>query len=367
MIQTLMIKLAPSKEQYSSLLQTMERFNEACNYVSELAFCHYTAGQVKLHHLAYQKLRKDYGLSAQMAVRCIGKVAETYRRDKSKLIVFKLHSAMVYDQRILSFKGLDKVSILTLNGRQIIPIRIGAYQEARINRVVRQTDLILRKGVFYLAVTVDAPEATPDDPIGAIGVDLGIVHIAVDSDGEFYSSETVDKVREKTDKLKASLQSKGTKSAKRHLKKLSGREANFRRNTNHIISKKLVAKAKDTRRLIALEDLNGIRQRVSVNRSQRRRHHSWAFNQLRQFITYKARIAGVLVKLVDPQYTSQTCPRCGFVSKHNRVSQSSFVCQACGFASNADLTGAINIASKAIVNLPIVSPLVGQGQAVCFS
>jgi IS605 OrfB family transposase len=343
-----MVKLAPSQEQHALLLQTMERFNEACNYLSELAFSHYTAGQVKLQHLAYRYLREHYDLSAQMAVRAIGKVAETYRRDKSKLVVFKPHSAMVYDQRILSFKGLDKVSILTLRGRQIIPIRIGGYQEARINRVIKQTDLILRNGVFYLAVTVDAPEATPDDPVGAIGVDLGIVHLAVDSDGEFYSGEQVDKVRERLDNLKAKLQSKGTKSAKRHLKRLSGKEANFRRNANHIISKKLVVKAKDTHRLIALEDLKGIRQRVTVNHSQRRRHYSWAFNQLRRFITYKAKLAGVLVKLVDPKHTSQTCPRCGSVSKHNRVSQSSFVCQACGFASNADLTGAINIAQRAL-------------------
>ena len=367
MKQTLMVKLVSSPKQHNALMETMERFNEACNYISQLAFERYTSSQVKLHHLAYRYLREHYGLSAQMAVRCVGKVVEVYRRDKSKLVVFKPHSAMIYDQRILSWKGLDKVSILTLEGRQIIPIRIGIYQQARINRVVRQTDLILRKGVFYLAVTVDAPEATPDDPIGTIGVDLGIVHIAVDSDGEFYSSEAVDKVRERTDKLKASLQSKGTKSAKRHLKKLSGREARFRRNTNHMISKRLVSKAKDTNRCIALEDLKGISERTTVRKAERRRHKSWAFNQLRQFITYKAKIAGVLVKLVDPRYTSQTCPRCGFVSKHNRISQSSFVCQACGFASNADLTGAINIASKALVNEPIVSPFMGQGQAVCFS
>jgi len=367
MIQTLMIKLAPSQEQHTFLLQTMERFNEACNYLSELAFSHYTAGQVKLQHLAYRYLREHYGLSAQMAVRAIGKVAEPYRRNKSKLVAFKPHSAMVFDQRILSFKGLDKVSILTLKGRQVIPIRIGVYQEVRLNRVIKQTDLILRKGVFYLAVTLDAPEQTLDDPVGAIGVDLGVVHIAVDSDGEFYSGEDVDRVREKTDNLKSKLQSKGTKSAKRHLKKLSGRESRFRRNTNHIISKRLVSKAKDTQRAIALEDLKGISSRTTVRKTERRRHKSWAFNQLRQFITYKAKMAGVLVKLVDPHYTSQTCPRCGFVSKHNRVSQSSFVCQACGFASNADLTGAINIASKVLVDEPIVSPLVGQGQAVCFS
>jgi IS605 OrfB family transposase len=354
-----MVKLAPSQEQYASLLQTIKRFNEACNYVSELAFCHNTAGQVKLHHLAYRYLREYYGLSAQMAVRCIGKVAETYRRDKSKLVAFKPHSAMVYDQRILSFKGLDKVSILTLGGRQIIPIKIGTYQEARINRVVRQTDLILRKGVFYLAVTVDAPEATPDDPIGALGVDLGIVHIAVDSDGEFYSSEAVDKVREKTEKLMASLQSKGTKSAKRHLKRLSGREANFRRNVNHVISKRLVSKAKDTNRCIALEDLKGISERTTVMKAERRRHKSWAFNQLRQFLSYKAKISGILVKLVDPKYTSQTCPHCGFVSKHNRVSQSSFVCQVCGFASNADLTASLNIRDKAMSTRLSSCPPVG--------
>jgi IS605 OrfB family transposase len=347
-----MIKLAPTPEQHQALLETMEQFNEACNYISLLAFEHRTASRVKLHHLAYHHLREHYGLSAQMAVRVVGKVVEQYRRDKTRLHIFKSHSTMVYDSRILAFKGLDKVSILTLRGRLIIPIRIGEYQAARMNTVVKETDLILRNGTFYLATVVDSPEASPDDPIGALGVDLGIVHLAVDSDGEFYSGEQVDKVRERLDNLKAKLQSKGTKSAKRHLKRLSGKEANFRRNTNHIISKRLVAKAKDTHRLIALEDLKGIRQRVTVNHSQRRRHHSWAFNQLRRFIQYKAKLAGVLVKLVDPKHTSQTCPRCGSVSKHNRVSQSSFVCQACGFASNADLTGAINIAQRAMSTSP---------------
>ena len=361
-----MVKLATSPEQFNILLETMERFNEACNYISQLAFENHTSSQVKLHHLAYRYLREHYGLSSQMAVRCVGKVVEPYRKDKSKMCVFNSHSAMVYDSRILAFKGLDKISIMTLHGREIIPIRFGEYQKARINRIVKQSDLILRNDVFYLAVTVDAPEKTPDDPTGSLGVDLGVIHIAVDSDGAYYSGSEVDKVREQTENLKASLQSKGTKSAKRHLKKIKGREYRFRRNTNHTISKRLVSKAKDTHRLIALEDLKGIGD-STVRHSQRRRHKSWAFNQLRQFITYKAKVAGVVVKLVDPRFTSQTCPQCNSVSKHNRISQSSFVCQACGFASNADLVGAINISRRAFVNEPIVSPTLGQGQAVCFS
>lgn len=362
-----MIKLAPSEEQHKLLLETMERFNEACNYVSQVAFERYTFGQMRLHHLAYRYLREHYGLSAQMAVRCVGKVVEVYRRDKTCLHSFKPHSAMVYDQRILSWKGLDKVSVLALQGRQIISIRIGEYQKARISRLVKQTDLLLCKGIFYLALTIDAPEATPDDPTGTLGVDLGVIHLAVDSDGEFYSGQNVDKIREKIDNLKTKLQSKGTKSAKRHLKKLSGKESRFRRSTNHIISKRLVSKAKDTHRQIALEDLKGVGD-STVRHSQRRRHKSWAFNQLRHFITYKAKIAGVLVALVDPRNTSRTCPQCGFVSKSNRRSQSLFSCQQCGFASNADLVGATNISRKVLVNEPIVSPiLVGQGQAVCFS
>jgi len=380
MKQTLMIKLSPSPNQYKMLLGAIEQFNMACNYVSKVAFEKHTASRVKLHRFVYYHLREHYGLSAQMAVRVVGKVVENYRRDKSKQVTFKPHSAMVYDSRILSWKGLDSVSILTLEGRQIIPVRIGEYQKAKLNTVVKETDLILRNNVFYLAIIVESPEATLNDPIGTIGVDLGIVHLAVDlgivhlavdSDGEFYSGKLIDETREKIDNLRASLQKCGTKSAKRHLKKLSGRESRFRQYVNHFISKRLVAKAKDTHRCIALEDLKGINEGITVRKSQRRRHKSWVFSQLRQFIVYKAKIAGVLVELVNPEYTSQTCPRCHHISKLNRKSQSEFVCQVCGFASNADLVGAVNIASRATVNLPIVStifisPLV-RNKAICFN
>jgi len=365
MKQTLMIKLAPNQEQYQSLIQTMERFNEACNYVADLAFCHYSAGQVTLHHLTYDHLRKHYGLSAQMAVRCIGKVVEMYRRDKSKLVSFKPHSTMVYDQRILSFKGLDKVSILTLNGRQIIPIRIGAYQEGRINREVRQTDLILRDGIFYLAVTIDAPEPTPNEPDGFLGVDLGIVNIATTSDGEVYSGGQVNGIRKRHAKLRSKLQAKNTKASKRLLKKRSNKEKRFAKHVNHVISKRIVAKAKDSGRGIALEDLNGITDRTSVRKAQRRQQHSWAFYQLRKFIEYKAKLAGIVVEFADPRNTSRTCPICGCIDKHNRPSQSLFSCTSCGYSANADVIAATNISRRVAVNRPYISPLVGVGITPC--
>ncbi len=351
-----MVKLAPSPEQYEALLQTMERFNEACNYASQDSFGSKTFGQLYLHHRVYRYLREHFNLSAQMAVRAIAKVSESYKVEKKVVHSFKPHSAMVYDQRILSWKGLDKVSILALKGRQIIPTRIGGYQEARLDRKVRQSDLILQDGIFYLAVVVDAPEPIPGEPDGFLGVDLGIVNIAADSDGVSYSGGKVNGLRKRHAKLRAKLQSKGTKAAKRLLKKRSRKESRFATNINHTISKRVVAKAKDTGRGIALEDLGGIRSRITVRHSQRRQHHSWAFSQLRKFIEYKAKLAGVLVELVDPRNTSRTCPICGSIDKRNRFSQSLFSCVSCGYSAPADTNAAGNIASRAAVNQPGFSP-----------
>lgn len=96
-------------------------------------------------------------------------------------------------------------------------------------------------------------------------------------------------------------------------------------------------------RVIALEDLAGIRDRVRARRSQRRKLHSWAFAQLGQFISYKAELAGVPVVFVDPAYTSQICSDCGHVSRSNRKSQDSFLGVQCSFSANADVNAATNI------------------------
>ena len=365
--QTLFAKLEPSKEQFNALKLTMERFNEACNFIAPVAYENHTANKMRLQPLVYYSVREKFGLSAQMAIRAIAKVCEAYKRDKTIQPSFRLDGAMVYDQRILSWKGLSKVSVLTLKGRQIIPVRLGEYQKARIDRLQGQVDLVLRRGIFYLAVVVDAPEPTPYDPVGVLGVDLGIVNLAVDSDGESYSGKDVDKVRVKIEALKASLQKRETKSARRHLKKLSGREARFRHNVNHVVSKRLVAKAKDTQRMIALEDLKGIRGATVVRKPQRRRHSSWAFRQLRSFVEYKSAMAGVPLTVVNPRGTSHTCPKCQTVDKRSRPTRDFFKCISCGYAGVADHVGALNIAHRATVNRPIVSGFkhcfAPQGQA----
>lgn len=354
MLQTIMVKLDPSKEQHTVLVKTMSKFNEACNYIADIAFEQKCANKISLQKIVYYDVRERFGLSAQMTIRAIAKVVEAYKRNKSIKSSFRLDGAVVYDQRILSWRGLEAVSILTIEGREIIPIRIGEYQTARMDRVRGQVDLIIRNGIFYLAVIVEVPEQTPYDPIGTLGVDLGIVNLATDSDGQVFSGKQVDNTRERYATHRNGLQSTGTKSAKRHLKKLSGKEQRFHKDVNHCISKEIVATAKDTHRMIVLENLKGIRNGIMVSRAQRSRHHSWGFYQLREFIEYKSTVAGVPVEFVDPRNTSRTCPACGCIDKKNRPNRDTFKCIQCGLLGPADHIAAINIADRAaFVNQPI--------------
>jgi putative transposase len=226
-----------------------------------------------------------------------------------------------------------------------------AYQAARLDRRHGQADLIYCDGKWFLAVTIDAPEGEPLDPDDVLGIDLGIVNVATDSDGNQYSGGAILGLRRRHRRTRTRLQSKSTKSAKRLLKKRRRRESRLQRHENHKISKEIVARAKDTKRAIAMEDLTHIRQRIRSPKPQRATLSSWAFAQLGLFIEYKAQQAGVPVLLVDPRNTSRTCPTCGHCEKVNRKSQADFRCVACGCAGNADQFAAENI-RRAALSLP---------------
>jgi len=366
MLQTIALALETTPEERDTLLETVEAFNSACNHLASLGK---HTNKYELQKVAYREIREKYGLSAQMAVRAISKVVETWKTHPESTPKFRLRGSMQYDQRILSFKGLDRVSIATLRGRLKLRLLVGGYQRGKLEgrrwgMKRGQADLVYRNGRFFLYVVVDAPEENPFQPKNVIGVDLGVVNIATDSTGRNWSSERVEKVREKYERLRSILQSAGTKSAKRHLKRVSGKERRFKCDVNHCISKELVGYAKGTSSAIALENLKGIRGRgITVRRSERSRHSKWAFSELRKFIEYKAKLRGVPVIVVDPRNTSRECPLCHYTDKGNRPTRDVFRCLSCGYTAPADYVGALNIRARAAVSQPIVAPLVLKGAA----
>jgi putative transposase len=363
MLQSLVIRLETTENDKTRLLENMRKYNEACNFVADKAYELRLSNKYKLHKLVYGQIRKHFGLTAQFAVRVIGKVVEAYKRDKSIKPSFRELGAIQYDQRN-SKVGIDRVSLMTLQGRIKLATRIGDYQRGRfdIDRVKGQSDMIYRKGVFYLIVVVDAPEKPEYDPIDALGIDLGIENIAVDSDRQIIEGKKVEQTRKKYSRLRSQLQKVGTRSGKRKLKKVSGRERRFKKDTNHMISKAIVLKARGTTRAVGMEDLKYIRSRATVKdrrRSQRDRYSKWAFGELRNFVTYKAKKEGVPLRVVESKNTSRQCPECKHIDQRNRKSRNEFECLQCQYKEMADYVAALNIAAKArawaAVNQPIVA------------
>lgn len=328
---TVVVKLQPTPERADALRETLERANAACNRISRRAWETRTFGQYALHKLVYSDMRSSTGLTAQVVVRCISKVADAYKLDTQRQRGFRPYGAIAYDDRIVRWYA-GEVSIWTVAGRQRIPFACDARTRALLTCRQGESDLVLRDGTFYFYATVNVEEPPEGTPGGWLGVDLGIANLAVDGDGTRYSGAQVNGLRWRHRRIRRRLQAKGTHSARRLLKRRKRQEARFAKDVNHRISKRLVVPAEGTGRGVALEDLTGIRGRVTVRRSQRATLHGWSFAQLRQFVAYKARLVGVPVRTVDPRNTSRTCPICSHVDKKNRPYQHTFPCQSCGLA-----------------------------------
>ena len=347
---TAKVKLNPTPEQAEYLLQTLETANAACDDISQRGWKNKAFGRDSLHQLSYYAIRDRYGLTAQMAVRCIGKVADAYKKDKETQRTFRKHGAIAYDDRILKwYTDKHRVSIWSVGGRLNIPYQSGDYQDALLQSQKGESDLVYLRGEFYLLATCDIPDPDEKDTENALGIDMGVTNIATTSDGDILTSEVVEANRLKNQRLRRSLQKRQTDSALRKLKRLAGKQARFQRDVNHCIAKKLVECAVHTNRAIAVEDLTHIRTRTRVKGTENRAKHSnWAFAQLRDFIDYKAKQAGIPVIAVNPAYTSQRCFACGHVERANRKSQRAFLCVRCGHSAHADVNAAKNIAWAAL-------------------
>ncbi|WP_067816826.1 RNA-guided endonuclease InsQ/TnpB family protein [Actinomadura kijaniata] len=382
------VKLLPSPQQEEALAATLHACNEAANRVSVRVFETGVHARVPLQKLVYADL-KAAGLAAQASLHVIRKVADAYtvgrsqvskrlvrgrgrQRAEGKPVEFRPDAAQPFDDRCLSWWWEDRqVSIWTVRGR-VRGVPFAATSE-QLDMLVRyrkgESDLVCRAGKWFLVATCEVPEAALNaEPMDWIGVDRGIVNLATTSDGRNHQGAGLTRYRRRMARVRAEVQSKGTRSARRKLRRRARKEARHASCVNHRIAKEIVADAQRTGRGIAVEDLRGIRERVRLRRHQRAMLSRWPYHQIVDYLAYKARRAGVPFLVVDPAYTSQTCPRCGHVSRRNRPRRDDFRCQVCGLAGPSDHVAAVNVRQRARVAWALVNaPIADGGPEVRFA
>lgn len=345
---TIKLKLSVFGEDKEILKKTITLFNTVFNEVAQYGFEHKTYSKVSIHHATYKQIREKYPELPSSLVQGARDVAcEALKGIKLKhLPVAKPFASIRYNQRVITYYlKTESVSIATINGRIKATFNIPEYYRDYIDWEVRSSTLKydVRKDAFFLHVIFrkKSPEHSGNR---ILGIDRGIVNIAVCSNNVFFSGKQIKNVRGKYAHIRKQLQSKGTKSAKRLLKKISGKERRFVTDTNHCVSKTIVNMPYD---IFVLEDLTSIRVQSRKGKDFTRKLNNWSFYQLAQFLEYKAEALGKSVIYIDPRYSSQKCSKCGDIRKSNRKGNS-YHCKACGFQLHSDLNASRNIAQAGI-------------------
>jgi IS605 OrfB family transposase len=367
MDRTIVVHLKPAPEQVRLLKRTLVEHTACFNEVARLGFTKQCSNGIELHKQTYYPLRAAYpDLPAQLVCAARVKATEAVKsaldRQKKGRKTGTPHSRACpirYDVRSYWVRWERMAaSLATVAGRVELPFTVPAYARKYLGGKVSSADLCYRKGRFRLHIVV----SLPDPPIPAspevIGVDLGLHRPAVTSNRSFLGERRWKEHERRIFRIRRQLQAKGTRSAKRHLRSLSGKRLRQRRDHDHVLSKRIVQQAAPGSTIV-LENLTHIRSRATMKKhtDTQRRLHSWSFAQFQSFLTDKAQERGVSVVKIDPRHTSQTCSRCGYQHRSNRRSQRLFLCRQCGYCLNADLNAAQNIRNKHLASLG--TPLAG--------
>jgi IS605 OrfB family transposase len=384
------LKLNTTPMQFRQLRATQLAYRDACNFVSQYAFEHgKISNKVALQEGTYDDIRTRFHLPSQMACSVPRQVGASYRSlwtkvkknaadrkaGHTKKRYKGLDQAPKYVSPTLtyqykkdySFKTDSQVSILTLDGRVIVPY---SGYDKHVDLIQRGANIGAAKlwydkpkKQFYLLVSleIETPDPTPDAHKGCAGVDVGVRYLAVTSNmrgnHSFHSGKRVVARSNHYARLRKRLQKKGTRSATRRLVVISGRERRLKQNANHVVSKRIVNRYPSS--LIGLEQLTDIRDRTkrhrgkNASKKQRKANRTsskWSFAELQSMIAYKALLVGSMAIKVDANYTSKACPMCGHTCDANRPKKGLlFVCQNCHYTLHADLVGARNITMRTLL------------------
>lgn len=353
---TAKIQVAVAIEHRELLDRTMDTYRKACNFVADYVFKMHDLKQFSLNKALYYDLREKFDLKSQMAQSVLKTVIARY-----KTILENEHGWIKpefkkpqYDlvwNRDYSLTG-ERFSVNTLSGRLKLPYFDGGMKKYFDQDCYRfgTAKLVRKHGKYFLhiPVTTEVADSLNADICNVVGIDRGINFIVATYDSHhksgFVSGKFIKQKRAKFKQLRRELQVRQTPSARHRLKAIGQRENRWMQDVNHCVSKALVENnPKHT--LFVLEDLSGVRSITEkVRLKDRYGSVSWSFYDLEQKLKYKATLNGSKVINVDPRYTSQTCPVCGHVEKSNRNKKKHiFCCKSCGYTSNDDRVGAMNL------------------------
>lgn len=384
--QTVRLRLVVDATQGERLTETVRQYATAFNAVTEAGWSAKTTNGVKLHRMTYADLRNKLDLPSQLvisarrkAVEALKSVRERAKQGRKVGCPKTTNPSIRFDARSYRLDWNGTARLTAIGGRIELPVLFDKHSETFKGLKIRSADLVRKKKGWFLHVVVEKEVPDHVDTGNAVGVDRGVCRPAVMSDGKFLGDPRWRSIEERLLALRRRLQGKGTRSARRHLRRLSDRLARFRRDCDHVLSKRLVRSVEPGDTLV-FEDLTNIRENAKARgRANRRRIHSWSFARLGSFVAYKAALQGVKIVHVDPTDTSRRCPSCGLIDAKNRRTQSTFRCVRCGFERNADLVGSWNIRDRyrglwspvsrvpGRVNGPSVNMPHGYSQAPYFS
>jgi len=344
----------------NEILETIKQYNTISNLHINKCFELKTNSKNKLHKALYRYIREQFPNFPSALIQCARDNAiEMLKGNKyKKKTTKKPYSSVRFDLRTSKvFLESGEVQLTTVEGRKKYFVKVPEYFHKYLSWKVKGIVVGVHKKLCRIKVVIENGIVEPTVNKEVLGIDLGINNFVACSDYTIVKANKTKGIKRKYSYLRQCLQQKGTCSAKRKLKKLSGRERRFMAVYNHCLSKDIVEKPFG---FFVMEDLKNIRNGRKGRKFNRMRSN-WAYYQFRQFLTYKAEDRGKTVILVDPRFTSLRCSKCGFVDKANR-NKGFFHCKSCGFSHSADLNASFNIfqlgkalLDRLLVNQPIVA------------
>jgi putative transposase len=188
-------RLQVTPEQVAELAATLKACADACEYVNGTVKPN-LMNEVAIQSPVYQDVRAKFGLSSQLAIHAIRRVAgsrKTAKKDGEPVKGFKPTSA-TYDVRTFSFREQDwTVSLTMLGGRERFALAIGNYQRGLLKGQTTKTATLSKRkdGSYYLNIQLESIPPEPKEADDVLGCDLGRTDLVVSSSGDKLSGKEI--------------------------------------------------------------------------------------------------------------------------------------------------------------------------------